>query len=385
MNDDVIPSTTDHGGPLRGMKVVEFTNLGPVPFCGMLFSDLGADVLRVDRSNGRNYDRYCVETRGRRSVLLDLKEPTAHGAALGLIDKADVLLEGFRPGVMERLGLGPDVALARNPKLVYGRMTGWGQTGPYAQSPGHDINFVALSGALHALGPREKPAVPLNLIADFGGGALYLAFGVMAAMRHVERTGEGQVVDCAMTDGAISMMAMLYGKFAAGRWQDRRESNIIDGAAHFYNVYECADGEWIAIGAIEAPFYAALLDKLGIDDPDFVDQMNAAKWPSLRHRLARLFRMRTRAEWCEILEGADVCFAPVLGLAEAPAHPHNAARGAFVEIDGVVQPAPAPRFSRTPGVVQHGPVQAGAHTESALRDWGVDETTIEALLEHTRR
>lgn len=366
-------------GPLHGLRVLELAGIGPVPFCGMLLSDLGADVVRIDRPNGRRYDRYSVETRGRRSVELDLKEPAARDVVLALIDKADALIEGFRPGVMERLGLGPDVALERNPKLVYGRMTGWGQTGPYAQAPGHDINFVALSGALHALGPRLRPAVPLNLIGDFGGGALYLAFGVMAALRHVEHGGAGQVVDCAMTEGVISMMGMLYGEFAAGRWRDAREQNIIDGGAHFYNVYECADGRFIAIASIEPPFYAALLDKAGITDPELMDQMNAAKWPELKRKLEAVFRTRTREEWCALLEGTEACFAPVLSLAEAPAHPHNVARGAFVDVDGVRQPAPAPRFSCTPGAVRHGPVGAGEGGTEALRDWGVDETLLRTL------
>lgn len=370
---------TASGGPLQGLKVLEFAGIGPVPFCGMLFSDLGADVLRIDRRDGRHYDRYAVETRGRRSVAWDLKDPAARDATLELVERADALIEGFRPGVMERLGLGPDEALARNRKLVYGRMTGWGQTGPYAQTPGHDINFVALSGALHALGSREKPAVPLNLIGDFGGGALYLAFGVMAALRHVEHGGEGQVVDCSMTEGAISMMGMLYGEHAAGRWHDERESNIIDGAAPFYNTYECADGKWIAIGSIEPPFYAALLEKAGLADEPLPEQMDSSRWPELKEKLERVFRARTRDEWCRLLEGTEVCFAPVLSLAEAPSHPHNAARGAFVEIDGVLQPAPAPRFSRTPGAVRHGPVDAGEGGDEALADWGLDAATLRAL------
>jgi alpha-methylacyl-CoA racemase len=258
-------------------------------------------------------------------------------------------------------------------------MTGWGQTGPYAQMPGHDINYVALSGALHALGPAAKPAVPLNLIGDFGGGALYLAFGVMAALRHVERGGEGQVVDCAMTEGAISMMGMLYGELAAGRWKDERERNLIDGGAHFYNVYECTDGRFIAIASIEPAFYAALLDKAGITDPAFAAQMDESNWPVLKRKLAEVFAARPRAEWCALLEGSEVCFAPVLGLTEAPEHAHNAARGAFIEVDGVRQPAPLPRFSRTPGAVRHGPVRAGERGEEALGDWGLDARVLRTL------
>jgi alpha-methylacyl-CoA racemase len=339
----------------------------------MLFSDLGADVLRIDRRDGRRYSPYSVETRGRRSLILDLKDPSATLLTLRLIEKADALIEGFRPGVMERLGLGPDAVLKRNPRLVYGRMTGYGQTGPAANQPGHDLNYVALSGALHALGSAEKPAVPLNLLGDFGGGALYLAIGVLAALRHVARSGKGQVIDCAMTEGVASFMGMIYGEHAAGRWQDERERNIIDGGAHFYNNYVCADGKWITIGSIETPFYRALLDELGLaDDPEFVDHMNAAKWPDLKRRLATIFATRTRDEWCEQFDGTEVCFAPVLRLSEAPTHPQHVARGAFVEIDGVIQPGPLPRFSATPARIQHGPQPAGTGGEQALADWGVD-------------
>jgi alpha-methylacyl-CoA racemase len=368
---------TAHPGPLQGLKVLEFAGLGPVPFCGMLFADLGADVLRIDREGGRRYDRYSIDTRGRRSVILNLKDGAEKDIALELTGKADVLIEGFRPGVMERLGLGPEVALERNPKLVYGRMTGFGQSGPSAKQPGHDINYVALSGALHALGQKEKPAVPLNLIGDFGGGALYLAFGILAALRHVEQGGSGQVIDCAMTDGVISTMAMLYGEHQAGRWLDERESNIIDGGAHFYNNYQCADGRWIAIGSIEPPFYAALLDRLGLTgDPDFAEQMNRAKWPALKRRLAEIFRTRTRDEWCQLFEDSEVCYAPVLSLAEAPAHPHNRARQAFVSLDGVAHPAPLPRFSKTPAHIRHAPQPAGTDGAAALAEWGVDPALL---------
>jgi alpha-methylacyl-CoA racemase len=367
------PSGAATAGPLRGLRILEFAGLGPVPFCGMVLSDLGADVLRIDRADGRRYDRYSVETRGRRSVILNLKEPADRDLALELIGKADALIEGFRPGVMERLGLGPDVALTRNPKLVYGRMTGFGQTGPYASQPGHDLNYVALSGALHAIGTAERPVVPLNLLGDFGGGALYLAVGVLAALRHVAQGGQGQVVDCAMTEGVASFMGMIYGEHAAGRWQDARERNIIDGGAHFYCNYECADGKWIAIGSIEAPFYRALLEGLGLtDDAEFAEQMNQAKWPMLKKKLAAIFRTRTRDDWCERFAGTEVCFAPVLSLGEAPAHPHNRARSSFVEVDGVVQPAPLPRFSATPAQVRSGPQPAGSGAAAALEDWGID-------------
>ena len=362
-----------HSGPLTGLRILEFAGLGPVPFCGMLFSDLGADVLRIDRRDGRLYSRYSVETRGRRSLILDLKDPNATLLTLRLIEKADALIEGFRPGVMERLGLGPDAALKRNPRLVYGRMTGFGQTGPAANQPGHDLNYVALSGALHAMGPADKPAVPLNLIGDFGGGALYLAFGILAALRHVARSGKGQVIDCAMTEGAASLMGMIYGEHAAGRWKDERQRNIIDGGAHFYNNYACSDGKWISIGSIETPFYRALLEQLGLaDDPDFIDHTNQAKWPELTRRLATIFATRSRDEWCAQFAGSEVCFAPVLSLAEAPAHAQHLARGAFVEIDGVVQPGPLPRFSETPAAIRHGPVPAGTGGAEALADWGID-------------
>jgi len=358
-------------GPLSGLKVLEFAGLGPAPVCGMLLSDLGADVVRIDRP-GAEYDRFTVETRGRRSVALDLKSEPDRETALRLIERADLLIEGFRPGVMERLGLGPDTALVRNPKLVYGRMTGWGQTGPYASMAGHDINYIAITGALHAIGPADHPVPPLNLVGDFGGGALYLAFGLLAALRHAEQTGEGQVLDCAMSDGTISLMGLLYGHFVRGDWKDRRGSNIIDGGAHFYNCYRCSDGHWIALGAIEPQFYATLLERAEIDDPAFTAQMDQTAWPDLRERLAAVIAQRTRADWCALLEGTDACFAPVLSLAEAPQHPHNVARKAFTDVNGVVQPSPAPRFSKTPGEIQGPPVDAGQGAESVFADWSVD-------------
>jgi alpha-methylacyl-CoA racemase len=337
----------------------------------MLLSDLGADVLRIDRP-GAHYDRHAVETRGRRSLVLDLKQPADRETALRLAARADALIEGFRPGVMERLGLGPDVALARNARLVYGRMTGWGQTGPYAERAGHDIDYIALSGALHATGPRDRPVPPLNLVGDFGGGALYLAFGVLAALRHASLTGEGQVVDCAMSDGSISLMALLYGHLSRGTWRDERESNLLDGGSHFYNVYRCADGAFIAIGAIEPAFYATLVERAGLDPAVFANRQDVADWPELRERLTTIFATRTRAEWCAVLETSDCCFAPVLSMTEAPAHPHNQARKAFEVVDGVTQPAPAPRFSRTPGAIRSAPCEAGVNGDQALADWGVE-------------
>ncbi len=358
-------------GPLAGLKVVEFAGIGPGPFCGMLLSDLGADVVRIDRMGARGGAKTDVTARGRRSVALDLKDPAAVETALALMDKADAVFEGFRPGVMERLGLGPDVALKRNPKLVYGRMTGWGQFGPYAQAAGHDINYISIVGALHAIGTAEKPVPPLNLVGDFGGGALYLAFGLMAGVIHARATGQGQVIDCAMTDGAASLMSMFYGMSASGVWADQRNSNLLDGAAQFYDTYECSCGRWISLGSIEPQFYALLLEKAGLDDPAFKAQMDRTAWPDLKSKLAAVIKTKSRDDWCAIMDATDVCFAPVLSLAEAPSHPHNVARKTFVEVDGVTQPAPAPRFSATPGVIQGPPPAIGADTDTVLAEWGV--------------
>jgi len=365
-------------GPLSGLKVVEFAGIGPGPFCGMLLSDLGADVVRIDRLGGRGGAKTDITSRGRRSVALDLKSPAAVEVCLKLMDKADACFEGFRPGVMERLGLGPDVALKRNPKLVYGRMTGWGQSGPYSQAAGHDINYIAISGALGAIGPAARPSPPLNLVGDFGGGALYLAFGLLAAVIHARQSGQGQVVDCAMTDGAASLMAMFYGMKATGMWSDNRRSNLLDGGAQFYDAYECADGKFISLGSIEPQFYALLLEKTGLkDDPAFQAQMDRAQWPAMKARLEAVIKTKTRDEWCAIMDGTDVCFAPVLSLEEAPKHPHNAARATFIEVEGVTQPAPAPRFSATPGAVQRPPSAIGAHTAEVLADWGVPAGALE--------
>jgi alpha-methylacyl-CoA racemase len=366
-------------GPLSGVKVVEFAGIGPGPFCGMLLSDLGADVVRIDRKGGRGGAKSDITSRGRRSVALDLKNPEAVETCLKLVEKADILFEGFRPGVMERLGLGPDVALKRNPKLVYGRMTGWGQTGPYANAAGHDMNYIAISGALAAIGTADKPIPPLNLVGDFGGGALYLAFGLLAGVISARTTGQGQVIDCAMSDGAASLMSMFYGFKAAGIWTDERRDNMLDGGAHFYDTYQCSDGKWISIGSIEPQFYALLLEKTGISDPDFQQQMNREKWPELTEKLAAVIATKTRDEWSALMDGTDVCFGPVLGLDEAPSHPHNVARSTFVEIDGVTQPAPAPRFSATPGKIQFAPAAIGAHNDTALADWGFAPADIDKL------
>jgi alpha-methylacyl-CoA racemase len=366
-------------GPLAGIRILEFSGIGPGPFCGMLLSDMGADVLRIDRKDGDRGDKTHVTRRGRKSVALDLKHPAAREACLQLIDTADALYEGFRPGVMERLGLGPDIALRRNKRLVYGRMTGWGQDGPLSQAAGHDINYIALTGALHAIGTAERPVPPLNLVGDFGGGALYLVVGLLAALLHARATGEGQVVDAAMTDGAASLMAAFYGHRAGGRWTDRRAANGVDGGAPYYGVYQCSDGAWIALGSIEPQFFAILLTKLGITDFPRDRQRDPTHWPDLRARLEATFRTRPRADWVALMEGSDACFAAVLSLAEAPAHPHNVARGTFVTVDGVLQPAPAPRFSRTPSEIQALDPGIGAHNETGLTSWGLAPEDVAAL------
>ncbi|KJS36380.1 MAG: carnitine dehydratase [Hyphomonas sp. BRH_c22] len=360
-------------GPLNGVKIVEFAGIGPGPFCGMLLSDMGADVIRIDRpGDGKPGRAADVMGRGRRSISLNLKDPADVETAMKLIEKADGLIEGFRPGVMERNGLGPDAVLARNPKLVYGRMTGWGQFGSLSQAAGHDLNYIALTGALHAMGRKgERPSPPLNLVGDYGGGALYLAMGLLAGIINVKNGGKGQVIDVAMTDGAASLSTMFFGMKAMGVWTDDRESNLLDGGAHFYDTYECSDGKWVSIGSIEPQFYALLLEKAGITDPEFKSQMDRSKWGSLKDKLIALFKTKTRDEWCAVMEGTDICFAPVLSMAEAPGHPHNAERKTFVEVEGVIQPAPAPRFSETPPEIQRRPAGIGEHTDEILRDWQV--------------
>lgn len=369
-------------GPLEGIKIVEIAGIGPGPWCAMMLADMGADIIRVDRkaAAGTGSDKDILN-RNRRSIAVDLKKPEGIEAVLKLIGEADALIEGFRPGVMERLGLGPDVCLERNPKLVYGRMTGWGQFGPLAHAAGHDMNYISISGALHAIGPKDgKPSVPLNLVGDFGGGGMMLAFGVAAALVNAGRTGKGQVIDAAMTDGAAILSAMMYGFKAAGIWTNEREDNMLDGGAHFYDTYETSDGKYVSIGSIEPQFYALLREKTGLDkDPDFDDQHNKAKWPALKAKLAAVLKTKTRDEWTEIMEGTDVCFAPILNWDEAMEHPHNVARETFVEYNGVKQPAPAPRFSRTvPEMRLPGPI-AGQHNEEALGDWGFSADEIEAL------
>ncbi|WP_101046829.1 CaiB/BaiF CoA transferase family protein [Macromonas nakdongensis] len=384
-----IHTTTPHraGGPLAGLTVVEMAGLGPAPFTGMLLADLGATVVRIDRPAGPPSDHPLdtllrndgIVDRGRQSIALNLKDPRATEVVLRLVAQADVLIEGYRPGVMEKLGLGPQPCLARNPRLVYGRMTGWGQDGPLAPSAGHDINYIALSGALHGIGPRERPAVPLNLIGDYGGGGMLLMVGVLAALQHAARHGVGQVVDAAMTDGSALLLAAQHGFMAKGHWHDRRESNFLDGAAHFYGTYTCADGKHVAVGAIEPAFYRQLLTLAGLDDPAFDDQWNAGAWPHLRQQLERVFRQRSRDEWAALFEGSDACVTPVLSLQEAATHPHNRARATFVGTPQGVQPAPAPRFDRTPTALPAAAPEIGSATLPWLAQLGYAADDIQAL------
>jgi len=370
-------------GPLTGIRIVELAGIGPGPFAGMLLAEMGADVVRVDRTADAKLGiaqptQYNFYTRSRRSVAVDLKQAAGVETVLRLTDRADALIEGFRPGVTERLGLGPDVCLARNPKLVYGRMTGWGQTGPLSHAAGHDWNYIAITGALHSIGRRgERPVPPLNLVGDFGGGSLYLALGIVAALLEARGSGKGQVVDAAITDGAASLMTLFYGLRAAGTWTDVRGENLIDTGAHFGEVYETKDGKYVTVLAIEAKFYAELCERIGIDAQALPKQNDRRHWPELKQKFAEVFRTRTRDEWCALLEGTDACFAPVLSMEEAPHHPHNAARNTFVDVGGVMQPAPAPRFSRTPGAIQGPPEAPGANTDAVLGEWGFagDEIT----------
>jgi alpha-methylacyl-CoA racemase len=374
-------------GPLTGVRVLEFEAIGPGPFCAMMLADMGADVLLVDRPQdpglGLERERWNdVMLRGRRSVTLDLKLPDAVVAALALAEKADVIIEGFRPGVMERLGLGPDPLIARNPKLVYGRMTGWGQDGPLAARAGHDIDYIALSGALHAIGRAGgAPVPPLNLVGDFGGGGMLLGFGIACALFEARRSGRGQVVDAAMVEGASLLTTMFWGMRAAQRWSDVRGDNILDSGTPWYDTYETSDGQYIAIGAIEPKFYAALLERLGFAGEILPDQHDRAGWPGLRARFVAAFATKTRDEWCRVFEGSDACFAPVLSFAEAAQHPHAVARRGHVVVGDITQPAPAPRFSRTPGGVRRAPPERGALGREALLDWGFADAEIARLAE----
>ncbi|MFO1080776.1 MAG: CaiB/BaiF CoA-transferase family protein [Reyranellaceae bacterium] len=373
-------------GPLAGLKIVELGGIGPGPFASMLFSEMGAEVLRLGRIRRPNEGpglldrRHQLLHRGRLAVGMDLKNPRAVATVRRLVEGADALIEGFRPGVAERLGLGPDDCLKLNPRLVYGRITGWGQDGPLADVPGHDINYIALTGALHAIGRKDGPPVPpLNLVGDFGGGALYLAFGILCAMLEAKSSGRGQVVDAAMVDGVASLMTLIYGMHAAGRWTDERGSNRLDSGTPWYDVYETADGKWISIGCNERQFYDALLERLGVDPASLPDRDDRKGWPVLRQCFTDKFRGKTRDEWCAVMEGSEVCFAPVLSMAEAPKDPHMRARGTFVELDGVPQPAPAPRFSRTPAGIRHAAGGAGDHADQALAAWGLGAAEIAEL------
>ena len=374
-------------GPLAGITVIEIAGIGPGPYCGMMLADMGADVIRIDRAGavaGGDPARPPADflARGRRSVGVDLKSADGVEVVLGLVERADALIEGFRPGVTERLGIGPEDCLARNPRLVYGRMTGWGQEGPYASTAGHDINYISLAGALHPIGRAgQAPVPPLNLVGDFGGGGLLLAFGVVAGLLEARTSGRGQVIDAAMVDGAASLMTMTHSFRAMGIWNDERGTNMLDTGAHFYDVYETADGGYVSIGSIEPQFYAELLRLTGLEGEDLPWQQDRTQWPALKERLAAIFRTKTRDEWCEIMEGTDVCFAPVLSIPEAVAHPHNVERGTFVEVAGLTQPGPAPRFSRTAPVVAGPPAHAGQHTDEVLAEAGFDAERIAKLRE----
>ncbi|MEV7581423.1 CaiB/BaiF CoA transferase family protein [Streptomyces erythrochromogenes] len=366
--------TASAGGPLAGVRVVELAGIGPGPFAAMLLADLGADVVRVDRPGGGGLavdPAYDITNRGKRSVLVDLKSADGPARVLDLVERADVLVEGFRPGVAERLGVGPAECHARNPRLVYGRMTGWGQEGPLAHTAGHDIAYIAVTGALGMIGaPGEPPAVPANLVGDYAGGSLYLVIGVLAALQHARATGTGQVVDAAIVDGTAHLTAMIHGMMAAGGWQDRRGANLLDGGCPFYGTYETSDGGYMAVGALEQQFYDTFTELLGIAE-GAPARKDVARWGELREAVAARFRTRTREEWTAVFEGTDACVAPVLSLREAPGHPHLAARGTFTDFGGIVQPAPAPRFSATPAAVTTGPALPGAHTESVAADWDV--------------
>lgn len=369
-------------GPLEGLRIIELAGIGPGPFAGMMLADMGAEVIRVDRRGGNPSaaSGHRAMFRNRRAIAVDLKSDAGVEVILRLCESADGLFEGFRPGVVERLGVGPDDCLARNPRLVYGRMTGWGQDGPLATSAGHDLNYIALTGALHSIGRRGGPPVPpLNLVGDFGGGGMLLAFGMVCALLETQRSGRGQVVDAAMVDGAAALMAMFYDMRAQGLFSEERGTNLLDSGAHFYDVYETADEKWIALAPIEPQFYAQLRALLELDD-DLADQGDPSTWPEMKERLAAVVRTRTRAEWDELLSGTDACYAPVLSLDEAPQHPHNAARGTFVDVDGVTQPAPAPRFSRTPAADPRPAARPGTDTEAVLRDHGFGDDEIAELL-----
>jgi alpha-methylacyl-CoA racemase len=365
-------------GPLKGLKIIEIAGIGPGPFCGMLFADIGAEVISVEKSTDKTATRLpdCAR-RGKRSIALNLKSQQGVGALLKLIESADAIFEGFRPGVMEKLGLGPDVCMQRNPKLVYGRMTGWGQYGPLSQAAGHDINYISLTGALHAMGrSHEKPVPPLNLVGDFGGGGMFLAFGMVCALLEAQKSAKGQVIDAAMTDGSALLMSMFNFLQEVGMWSTERGTSFLDSGAHFYEVYQTSDEKYISIGSIEPQFYQLLIEKAQLDADVFSQQNNKKKWPELKLELDTVFKRKTQSLWCELMEGTDVCFAPVLNLNEAQQHPHNIARKTYIEVEGMMQPAPAPRFSRTQPEVKFGARANGEDTETALAQWGFSSQEI---------
>lgn len=363
-------------GPLKGLQIIEIAGLGPSPFAGMMLADMGADVIRVERPGGGYFamdPAFDFLNRGKRCIAVDLKNPKGVDIVKQLVSKADAFTEGFRPGVAERLGLGPEVLTALNPKLVYGRMTGWGQTGPMAHAVGHDINYISLTGALHAIGEQGgKPQIPLNVMGDFGGGGMLFAFGLVSALLEAQKTGQGQVVDAAMVDGVAAMMAMTYSAHQIGFWSDERGTNMADSGAHFYNTYACADGEYISVGAIEAQFYAVLLQGLGLNAADLPEQMDQGQWPAMKETFTRIFLGKTRAQWEAVFAGTNACVTPVLKMSEVAAHPHIQARNTIVEVAGKWQPAPAPRFSRTPGEISHPPAKIGEHTHDILKALGLD-------------
>ena len=368
-------------GPLKGLTIVEMAGIGPGPFCGMVLADLGAEIIRVDRASAIGTgSKKDASNRGKKSIAVDLKSEEGVEVVLKLVEKADAIFEGFRPGVMERLGLGPDVCLERNKKIVFGRMTGWGQDGPLASAAGHDINYISLSGALAAIGrPGSPPVPPLNLIGDFGGGGMLLALGLVAALLESRHSQKGQVVDAAMTDGSALLMTMIYTMQSSGMWKNTMGSNLLDGGSHFYDTYECKDGKCISIGSIEPQFYALLCQIAELDEKIFKEQMSRDNWPEQKERIKEVFVTKTRDEWCELMEGTDVCFAPVLDMSEAPDHPHNKERKTFIELEGVTQPAPAPRFSRTEAKVASSPSIVGEHTDEVLNSIGLSEEDINNL------
>ncbi len=367
-------------GPLQGVRIIEFAGIGPGPFCGMMLADHGAEVIRIERPGGQ-LPAMDPLSRNRRSIVLNTKTEAGLKAARQLCASADGLIEGYRPGVMEKLGLGPDVLLAENDKLVYGRMTGWGQHGPWSQAAGHDINYISLSGVLHTIGPAgQKPSIPVNYVGDFAGGGMMLAFGMVSAILNVRNGGKGQVIDAAMTDGSAVISSMMWGMKAMGMWKDEHGVNMLDGGAHFYDTYECADGKWISIGSIEPQFYALLLEKTGLTgDPGFTAQHDRGEWGTLKDRTTALFKMKSRDEWCALMDNTDVCFAPVLSMTEAPDHPHNKARNTFVEVGGAIQPAPAPRYSETVTQTPRAAQPAGTDTEALLSELNYSKDEIDAM------